>query len=1164
MTEPKDFVEALLARMSVAEKIGQLNLVNPGGEQLTGSSLNTGIENKLRAGLVGGMFGTSSMDYRRRVQEIAVSETRCEIPVIFASDVIHGYRTALPLPLALSCTWDLALLERSAHLAATEARADGIDLTFAPMVDVARDPRWGRVAEGSGESSFLGAKIARAMVKGFQGDSYGSSLADPDRVMACVKHFVAYGAPEAGREYAGVSIGWEELYENQLPPFKAAIEAGVGALMPAFNTVNGLPVTADGQMLNGLLRERWGFDGVILTDYTAINELVNHGLGDLTAVSALALNAGVDMDMVGEGYLHTLQRSLLHGDVTVAAIDQACRRILTAKWKLGLFADPFRFLEPQRAERVILSQQHRREARAMAARSCVLLKNSGGHLPLRRSGRLALIGPLADDQSNMQGTWAVSTNPKDSVSVRTGISQLVGGSVDLIYAKGANVTDDPVVAKRLNVFSEIVTIDPRPAQEMIAEAVTAAEQADTVVAVVGEAKEHSGECASRTELDIPAGQRRLLAALRRTGKPLVVVVMAGRPLTLRWEYDVADALVLAWFGGTEAGSGIADVLFGDYNPAAKLTMTFPVTVGQIPIHHDQLPTGRPLADPLANGFEKFKSCYLDVSNRPLFPFGFGLSYTSFDYSPIRLSKTSLRGEDTLTAEVTVTNTGDRAGEEVVQLYLSDPVASCSRPVIALRGFEKIHLEPDETRRVRFELTTDDLQFARANSLLDVRFDWEPGEFVVHIGPNSETLHSARCMWHKDAPTSSAVSLGLSDESLLDLVQRQTLRYFWEFGHPVSGMARERSNQRLDTVTTGGTGFGLMAMLAGADRGWLPREQVLERIQRIVAFLKESPTYRGAFPHWLNGASGATIPFSKHDDGGDLVETSFLVMGMLCARQYFGGVDSAESALRDSIDALWQDVDWAGYVRDGKLWWHWSPRDGGVHGTLPICGWNECLITYVLGAASPTHAIDPEIYRGCWTTGRQFSNGESFYDIPLPLGPRLGGPLFFAHYSFLGLDPAGLRDRYADYWTQNRHHTLINRAYCVENPKGFQGYGENCWGLTASDNPGGYAAHRPGTDDGTITPSAALSSMPYTPDESLRVLRYFYEGLGDRIWSELGFVDAFNVTQDWYANSHLAIDQGPIVVMIENYRSRLLWRLFMSCPEVKRGLQQLGFQSPRLE
>lgn len=1163
MTDMADFVDALLARMSIAEKIGQLNLVNPGGEQLTGSSLNTGIENKLRAGLIGAMFGTSSMDYRRRVQEIALAETRSKIPVLFASDVIHGYRTAMPLPLALSCTWDLALLERSAHLAATEARADGIDLTFAPMVDLARDPRWGRVAEGSGESPYLGAKIAAAMVKGFQGDPSGGNLADPDRVMACVKHFVGYGAPEAGREYAGVSIGWEDLHENQLPPFKTAIEAGVGSLMPAFNTINGMPVTADKRLLTGLLRERWGFEGVVVTDYTAINELVNHGLGDLTAVSALALNAGVDMDMVGEGFLNTLQRSLDRGDVTEGAINQACRRILVAKWKLGLFADPFKYLDPQRAKSVILSQQHRREARAMAARSCVLLKNAGPVLPLPRTGTLALIGPLADDQKNMQGTWAVSTNPKDSVSIRAGMSQLVGVNVEIIYAKGANITDDPVAVKRLNVFSEIVTIDQRPADEMIAEAVAAAQQADTVVAVIGEAKEHSGECASRTELDIPASQHRLLAALKQTGKPLVVVVMAGRPLTLNWEHETADALLLAWFGGTEAGSGIADVLFGDYNPAAKLTMTFPVNVGQIPIHHDQLPTGRPLTDPKSNGFEKFKSCYLDVGNRPLFPFGFGLSYTSFDYSPVTLNKTALRGDDTLVAEVTVTNSGERAGEEVVQLYLSDPVASRSRPAITLKGFEKIHLEAGEQRRVSFELTTDDLGFASADSMLDARFDWEPGEFVVHIGPDSQTLRSARLVWHKVEPAVSGTRTGLSDEALLDLVQRQTLRYFWEFGHPVSGLARERSNHRFDTVTTGGTGFGLMAMIAGAERGWLPREQVLERIQKIVSFLDDSPRYRGAFPHWLHGASGATIPFSKYDDGGDLVETSFLIMGMLCAREYFGADNSAESALRETIDRLWQGVEWDGYVKDHKLWWHWSPRDGGVHGTLPICGWNECLITYVLAAASPTHAIDPKIYRCCWTTGKQFLNTESFYDIQLPLGPSLGGPLFFAHYSFLGLDPAGLKDQYADYWTQNRNHVLINRAYCVDNPKGFQGYGEDCWGLTASDNPLGYAAHRPGTDNGTITPTAALSSMPYTPEESMRALRYFYERLGDKIWSEYGFVDAFNVTKDWYAKSHLAIDQGPIVVMIENYRSRLLWGLFMSCPEVKRGLQRLGFDSPHL-
>lgn len=726
------FVSNLMSKMTLEEKIGQLNLVTPGGGVATGAVVSSDVEAKIRAGNVGGLFGVIGVDKIRQAQELAVNSSRLKIPLIFGSDIIHGYKTTFPIPLGLSCSWDMPMIERSARVAASEATADGLNWAFSPMVDIARDPRWGRVAEGSGEDTYLGSQIARAMVKGYQ----GSNLADKNTLMACVKHFALYGAAEAGRDYNTVDMSRLKMYEYYLPPYKAAVDAGAASVMSSFNLIDGIPATGNKWLMTDLLRKQWGFKGFVVTDYTAINEMIDHGMGDLQTVSALALNAGTDMDMVGEGYLTTLKKSLAEGKVTQKLIDESCRRILEAKYKLGLFDDPYRYCDATRAANEVLSADKRQAARAFGTHAAVLLKNDNQALPLKKSGTIALIGPLANNKSNMLGTWAVSGDAQLSVPVLDGMKNVGGNKVNIVYAKGANITDDSALAKRANVFGERVDVDPLSPDQLISQAVETANRADVVVAVVGEASEMTGEAASRSDISLPASQQRLLQALAATGKPLVVVLMSGRPLTINKESELATSLLQVWFQGHEAGNAIADVLFGNYNPSGKLTMTFPQNVGQIPIYYNHNSTGRPQAE--GQPGQKFRSNYLDVSNDPLYPFGYGLSYTTFSYGDVELSKTSMRPNETLQVKIPVSNTGKYDGEEVVQLYIRDIYATISQPVKKLKAFQKITLKAGETRTVTFNLTIEDLKFYNT----DLKYIYEPGDFKVMVGGNSKDVKEA--------------------------------------------------------------------------------------------------------------------------------------------------------------------------------------------------------------------------------------------------------------------------------------------------------------------------------------------------------------------------------------------------------------------------------------
>lgn len=731
-SEMDTFISDLMAQMTIQEKIGQLNLVTPGGGILTGSVVSTDVEEKVKAGKVGGIFGIYGPDKLRQAQKLAVDESRLGIPMIFGSDVIHGYKTTFPIPLGISASWDMELIEKSAQIAAKEATADGIFWNFSPMVDIARDPRWGRVAEGAGEDPFLGSRVSEAMVRGYQQDD----LARENTMMATVKHMALYGASEAGRDYNTVDMSRNRMFNDYMPPYKAAVDAGVGCVMSSFNDVDGIPASANRWLLTDLLRDDWGFDGFVVSDYTSVNEMMAHGLGDLQAVSALALKAGLDMDMVGEGFLTTLEKSLEEGNVTETEIDLACRRVLEAKYKLGLFDDPYRYFDKTRPEKDILTTENRQAAREVAARSFVLLKNNNQVLPLKKSGTVALIGPLADNKNNMLGTWAPTGDPQLSIPILEGVKNVAGDAVNVLYAKGANISDDPVFAAKVNVFGTRIDIDERSPEVMIREAVSTARRADVVIAVVGEATEMSGESGNRTNLDVPESQKKLIRALAETGKPLVLVLMAGRPLTIEEEVELADAILLTWHPGVEAGNAIADVLFGDYNPAGKLTMTFPRNVGQIPIYYAHRNTGRPQA---GDTFEKFKTNYLDSPNSPLFPFGYGMSYTTFDYSNVSLNKSKISTGETLEAKVTVTNTGDFDGDEVVQLYIRDVVTSITRPVKELKGFQKIFLKAGESKEVSFILSEEDLKFYN----YDLDFVAEPGEFIVFIGTNSDEVKEAR-------------------------------------------------------------------------------------------------------------------------------------------------------------------------------------------------------------------------------------------------------------------------------------------------------------------------------------------------------------------------------------------------------------------------------------
>ncbi len=702
-------IDSLLALMTLEEKIGQLTLYTSDID-VTGPTIREGYKEDIRKGNVGSIFNAYGADYTRSLQKMAVEETRLKIPLLFGYDVIHGHKTIFPMPLGESASWDLEAIERSAQIAAAEASAEGLHWTFAPMLDVARDPRWGRVAEGAGEDTYLSTKIAVARIKGFQGEN----LRDLNTLLACAKHFAAYGAALAGRDYNTVDMSDRVLREVYFPPFKAAVEAGVATFMTSFNEVDGVPASGSKYLMTDVLKEEWGFDGFIVTDYTSINEMVPHGVvANEKDAGELAINAGVDMDMQGGVYQEHLADLVKEGRVAESQINESVRRILRMKYALGLFDDPYRYSDTKREKEVVMSKEHLAAARDISRKSIVLLKNEGNTLPLKKNTKtVAVIGPLADSKRDMIGSWSAAGDYTKAVTLLEGIKAAVPSSTKVLYAKGANINDDTT--------------------KWIDEAVKVAKKADVIILAIGEDAQMSGEAASRSNIDLPGVQLELAKAMQKTGKPVVAVLMNGRPLTITWLDENIPSILETWFLGTQAGHAIADVIFGDYNPSGKLPVTFPRSVGQVPIFYNNKNTGRPMSD------EKYTSKYLDISNEPLYPFGYGLSYANFTYSNLVAGKSEYKMGEPIEVAVTVSNSGKVAGEEVVQLYVRDLVGSVTRPVKELKGFQKIKLEPGASQQVRFTLTAKDLAFYTRN----MDFAAEPGAFKVYVGTNSRDVLEA--------------------------------------------------------------------------------------------------------------------------------------------------------------------------------------------------------------------------------------------------------------------------------------------------------------------------------------------------------------------------------------------------------------------------------------
>ncbi len=723
-----EFIDELMAKMTLEEKIGQLNLL-PGGDITTGAVMNSPLAQLTAEGKLGAVLNVKGQEKIKELQRIAVKKSRLGIPLLIGQDVIHGNLTVFPIPLAQSCSWDLNAIELGAKIAAKEATAQGINWVYSPMVDISIDPRWGRVAEGSGEDPFLGSRIGEALVRGYQGN-YGK-----ENAMACVKHFALYGAAEAGRDYNTVDMSRVRMYNQYLEPYKAAAKAGAGSFMSSFNVIDGIPATCNRWLLTDLLRNEWKYDGFVVTDYGSINEAIVHGIGDQSVTAERALKAGTDMDMCSNAYIAQLAGLLKSGRVTEAEIDLACRRVLEAKYKLGLFDDPYRFCEPKRLKTDLYTAENRKAARDMAAETFVLLKNANNLLPLKKEGKIALIGPLGDNRTNMVGCWSTGDKPELYSTLKEAMERTVGDKAQIMFAQGANIYCDEATQNGATFGRPINRVDKAEAK---AEALRVAAEADVIVCAMGEMAEMSGESSSRADLTLPCAQLSLLKALVATGKPVVLLNFSGRPTLMAWEAENVPAILNVWFGGSETGDAICDVLFGEKSPSGHLTMTMPKALGQIPIYYNHLNTGRPVPEG-AKEYRKFQSNYIDVRNDPLYPFGYGLSYTTFEYGKPRLSATKMSADGKLTLTVNVRNTGRYDADEVVQMYIHDLAATIARPVKELKGFERISLKAGESRDVVFTIDAEALKFYNS----DLQYVAEPGDFEVMVGGNSRDVQSLK-------------------------------------------------------------------------------------------------------------------------------------------------------------------------------------------------------------------------------------------------------------------------------------------------------------------------------------------------------------------------------------------------------------------------------------
>ena len=1125
-------ITALIARMTLAEKLGQL-------QQLDGDYQGFARPEQFemaRKGLLGSTLNVRGAKYTNELQRAAL-ESRLKIPILFGFDVIHGYRTIFPIPLAEAASWDPGLAERAAAIAAAESRSVGLHWTFAPMVDIARDPRWGRIMEGSGEDPYLGSIFAAARVRGFQGDDYSR----PDKIMACAKHFAAYGAAEAGRDYNTVDMSERTLREVYLTPFKAAKDAGVGSFMTSFNDLNGIPATANSWLLRQVLRNEWGFDGLVVSDYTSVKELIPHGVAVNEMEAAMyGLNGGTDMEMVSRTYNQYGEQLVKSSKVSMKTIDDAVRHVLRVKFRLGLFDNPF--VDENIEKTTLKKPEFMQAAREAAIKSFVLLKNDRETLPINKNvRRVAIIGALAADKANTLDWWAGDGKAEDSITILEGIQQKIGAA-KVRFEKGCELTCD--------------------SDAEFKKAVDAARDTDFTIVVVGETRDISGEAASRSNIDLPGRQLDLVKAIHATGKPYAVVLKNGRPLTINWLAENSPAILETWHSGTMGGAAVAEILFGDANPGGKLPATFPRVVGQIPLYYNHKSTGRPMEPE-----NRYTSKYVDVPNTPLYPFGYGLSYTRFQISDLRLDKANIPVTGSIKASVQVENVGSRSGDEVVQLYIQDVASSVTRPVRELKGFKRVTLAAGEKRQVEFILTSKELGTLDR----DLRFAVEPGEFRVFVGNSSDANLqksftvgpvTARPTSTRPASTSQttaapnpAAAVSAEDNIFLEDLEKRSFQFFWEHSDPKTGLALDRaktngeppkpgeSHYRVASIAS--TGFGLTGLCIAADRGWITKEKAVERARSTLDFFANRALEKnGWFYHWMDAVTGERRWNSEISS----IDTALLLGGVLSVKSCFSS-DKDVSRLADKI-----------YRRVNFQWMLNGDKFLLSHGWRPESGWipnrwhdySEQMILYLLAIGSPTFPISPESWYAWDRTWYSYANYKYLAAV---------SPLFIHQYSHAWVDFRGRREERSpnvDYYKNSVDATRAQRQFFIDVlSKEFPMYSANIWGLTASDYAGGYVAWgappRHEATDGSVVPCAPAGSLMFTPDISLAALKEMKARFGDKIYGRYGFTDAFNPHNGWANQDVIGIDLGITLLSAENLRSGKVWYWFMQNKEIQRAM-----------
>ena len=1118
-------ISQLIAKMTLAEKLGQL-------QQLDGEANGKYRPEHLemaRKGLLGSTLNVRGAKMTNELQRAAL-ESRLKIPILLGFDVIHGYRTIFPVPLGEAASFDLPLIERTAAIAAAESRAAGVHWTFAPMVDIARDPRWGRVIEGAGEDTFYGSLVGQARVRGFQGTDYSAN----DRILATAKHWVGYGAAQAGRDYGTTDLSERALREIYFPPFKAALDAGVDSFMTSFNDIDGVPATANPFVLKKVLRDEWKFDGLVVSDYTAVMELMFHGLAkDEADAARYALNAGTDMEMVSRFYNKHGEELLKQRKITMATIDNAVRHVLRIKFRLGLFDNPF--ADEGREQREVFKQSNRDTAKLAAEKSFVLLKNEKETLPISKSvDEIAVIGALADNKAEMNSNWAGDGQPNDPITVLEALKQKFPRT-KVRYETGCDPSCEVTSG--------------------FAKAVDAAKDSDFTILVIGESQAMSGEASSRSNIDLPGKQLDLVKAIHATGKPYAVVLITGRPLTINWLAENSPAVLLAWFPGTMAGPAIVDTLFGDSNPGGKLPITFPRSVGQIPIFYNQKRTGRPF-----DASNKYTSKYLDIPNTPLYPFGYGLSYTQFRLSDLKLDRMQILPSGSVKVSAEVENIGRRAGDEVVQLYISDVAASVTRPVKELRGFKRVTLRPGEKQRVEFTLSPKELQF------LDRTFKpvVEPGEFVVYVGTSSDNglqttfevvdkivarpVSKAENVTPEAAPSGAVPTAQVSeeDEAFLDDLQRKTFQFFWDHSDANTGLTLDRARtdgtppqpgeSHYNVATIAATGFALSGYCIAADRGWVTREQAKTRARNTLDFFANRQEHKnGWFYHFVDKTTGERRWNSEISS----IDTALLLGGVLTVQSCF----SDDAQIVTLADKIYDRVDFQWMLNgDPYLLSHgWRPESGWISNRWH--DYSEQMILYLLAIGSRTHPIPARSWYAWERTWYEYAGYRYLAAV---------SPLFIHQFSHAWVDFRGRRERrppYVDYFDNSVKATRAQRDFFINVlSREFPKYGPNMWGLTASDYQGGYTAwgappRHPDTD-GSLVPCAPAGSLMFTPDIALPALKAMKAQYGQQIYGRYGFADAFNPHNGWVNRDVLGIDLGITLLSAENLRSGKVWYWFM--------------------